>query len=94
MSGATEAAARIPRLRPGYRLQWEAAQQCHVLLYPEGMIRLNDSAAAILSRCDGQTSLGALIDALAAAYPGETTLAEDIREFIDLARQRGWIELR
>ncbi len=94
MSGATEAAARIPRLRPGYRLQWEAAQQCHVLLYPEGMIRLNDSAAAILSRCDGQTSLGALIGALAAAYPGETTLAEDIREFIDLARQRGWIELR
>ena len=94
MSGAAAEAARIPRLRPGYRLQWEAAQQCHVLLYPEGMIRLNDSAAAILTRCDGQTSLGALIDALAAEYPGETTLAEDIREFIDLARQRGWIELR
>jgi len=94
MSDAAIDAARIPCLRPGYRLQWEAAQQCHVLLYPEGMIRLNDSAAAILSRCDGQTSLGALIDALAAAYPGETTLAEDIREFIDLARQRGWIELR
>jgi len=94
MRGAAADAARIPGLRPGYRLQWEAAQQCHVLLYPEGMIRLNDSAAAILTRCDGQTRLGALIDALAAEYPGETTLAEDIREFIDLARQRGWIELR
>jgi pyrroloquinoline quinone biosynthesis protein D len=94
MNRPTFDAARIPALRPGYRLQWEAAQQCHVLLYPEGMIRLNDSAAAILTRCDGQTSLGALIDALAALGPGQTTLAEDIREFIDLARQRGWIELR
>ena len=90
MSDATIDAARIPGLRPGYRLQWEAAQQGHVLLYPEGMIRLNDSAAAILTRCDGQTSLGTLIDALAAEYPGEATLAEDIREFIDLLHRELW----
>lgn len=94
MNEQTGHGMRPPRLRPGYRLQWEPAQHSHVLLYPEGMIRLNDSAAAILTRCDGQTSLSDLIDALAAEYPGEATLAEDIREFIDLARQRGWIELR
>ena len=35
----------VPAFRPGYRLQWEAVQNAHVLLYPEGMVKLNDSAA-------------------------------------------------
>ena len=37
-----------PRIRRGFRLQWEPVQNCDVLLYPEGMIQLNDSAALIL----------------------------------------------
>ncbi|PPS58457.1 pyrroloquinoline quinone biosynthesis peptide chaperone PqqD [Pantoea sp. BRM17] len=36
----------IPAFRRGYRLQWEAAQQSHVVLYPEGMAKLNETAAA------------------------------------------------
>ena len=36
-----------PAWRPGYRFQYEPAQKGHVLLYPEGMIKLNDSAALI-----------------------------------------------
>ena len=38
----------IPRIHRHFRLQWEEAQGCHVLLYPEGMVKLNDSAALIL----------------------------------------------
>jgi pyrroloquinoline quinone biosynthesis protein D len=94
MSGESADSLRIPSLRPGYRLQWESAQNSHVLLYPEGMIRLNPPAAAILSRCDGQLSIGELIAALTAEYPDETGLAEDVHEFLDTARQHGWIELR
>ena len=30
-----------PRVGRGFRLQWEQAQGCHVLLYPEGMVKLN-----------------------------------------------------
>ena len=33
-----------PSLGTMYRLQWEDAQQCHVLLFPEGMIKLNGPA--------------------------------------------------
>lgn len=94
MSGESADSRGIPALRSGYRLQWEPAQNSHVLLYPEGMIRLNPPAAAILSRCDGQLSVGELIAALAAEYPHETGLAEDVHEFLDTARQHGWIELR
>lgn len=48
---------RIPIFRRGYRLQWEEMQNCHVILYPEGMAKLNDSATMILELVDGQRSL-------------------------------------
>ena len=38
----------IPAFRRGYRMQWEAAQNSHVVLYPEGMAKLNETATAIL----------------------------------------------
>ena len=41
-------AASIPRIGHGFRLQWEPAQESHVLLYPEGMVKLNQSAGEIL----------------------------------------------
>jgi hypothetical protein len=47
------ATVRPPRHRRHFRFQWEPAQGCHVLLYPEGMVKLNQSAGEILKRCDG-----------------------------------------
>ena len=44
----------IVAFRRGYRLQWEAAQESHVILYPEGMAKLNETAAAILELVDGR----------------------------------------
>ena len=38
---------------PLHRLQWEEAQQRYVILYPEGLVELNLSAAEILKLCDG-----------------------------------------
>ena len=50
-----------PVFRRGYRLQWEQVQNSHVILYPEGMAKLNDSAAAILQLVDGHTTLNGII---------------------------------
>ena len=47
-------AATVARVGHGFRLQWEPAQSCFVLLYPEGMVKLNQSAGEIMKRCDGQ----------------------------------------
>ena len=49
--------ASTPAIGRGFRLQWEAAQDAHVLLYPEGMIKLNGSAGEILKRCDGAATI-------------------------------------
>ncbi|MDX1712871.1 MAG: pyrroloquinoline quinone biosynthesis peptide chaperone PqqD, partial [Halomonas venusta] len=43
----------IYQLRRGWRLQWEAIQGCHVILYPEGMVKLSATAGAILEQVDG-----------------------------------------
>src|SRR5439155_8234305 len=80
-----------PVLRSLYLLQWEEAQQAWVLLYPEGMVRLNGPAAEILKRCNGTTNVGVLVDDLERAF-NATGLREDVQEFLSEAASRGWIE--
>ena len=82
-----------PAIAHGMRLQWEEAQQAHVLLYPEGMVKLNGSAGAILSRCDGTRTVADIVTDLERAY-GATGLAADVRAFLTLALERRWLELR
>jgi pyrroloquinoline quinone biosynthesis protein D len=77
-------------IAPGHRMQWEEVQQSWVILYPEGMVQLNDSAAEVLRRCDGVTPLSAVIADLEAAYE-EPDLSADVLELIDTALQQGWL---
>ena len=79
-------------IAPGFRLQWEEAQGAHVLLYPEGMVRLSESAGAILSRCDGKHTLHGVVTSLEKAFPG-ADLEGDVVEFLEIALGKGWIVL-
>ena len=49
--------ATVPRVGAGFRLQFEPAQDCHVLLYPEGMVKLNPTAGEIMSKRSVSTVL-------------------------------------
>lgn len=80
-------------LAPGHRMQWEAAQQSWVILYPEGMIKLNESAAETLQRCDGVTPLSTVIADLEKTF-NETDLASDVLELVAAGVQQGWLERR
>jgi pyrroloquinoline quinone biosynthesis protein D len=80
----------VPALNPMYRMQWEEAQQAWVLLYPEGMVRLNGPAAEILRRCDGKTTVQALVADLQQAF-GEADLRADVVDFLEQAHGRGWL---
>jgi pyrroloquinoline quinone biosynthesis protein D len=80
-----------PRIGGGFRLQWEPAQECHVLLYPEGMVKLNQSAGEILKRCDGQRPLDAIVQDLEAAFNAHG-LAQDVYAFVDLAARQRWLQ--
>jgi len=81
-----------PRVARGFRLQWEEAQGCHVLLYPEGMVKLNRSAGEILTRCTGTATVAEIVADLEAAF-GATGLAGDVERFLDMARQQRWVDL-
>jgi len=83
----------IPRWRQGYRFQFEPAQNGHVLLYPEGMIKLNESASAIGGLIDGERSVEAIIAALDEQFPGVPELGTDVEQFMEVARAEHWIEL-
>jgi pyrroloquinoline quinone biosynthesis protein D len=81
---------RVPRISPGFRLQWEEAQSVYVILYPEGMVRLNPSAAETLKRCDGERSLSEIIQDLERQFPG-VALAADVERFLETAHGNGWV---
>lgn len=83
--------ANRPRIRKGFRLQWERAQNAHVLLYPEGMVKLNASAGEILSRCSGELTAAQIVSDLERAFSREG-LAGDVQHFLAFALERGWIE--
>jgi pyrroloquinoline quinone biosynthesis protein D len=83
---------KTPTLRQGFRLQWEPRQDCHVLLYPEGMIKLNASAGKVLDLVNGQRSVAAIIDLLSACFSGEPDIDQDVMAFLEVAHAQFWIE--
>ena len=90
---AIENLQQVPKLRRGFRFQWEPAQNCHVLLYPEGMIQLNETAALILQKVDGKANLTEVIGQLQAQFPDAPDLQADVLEFFEVAHDNFWIEL-
>jgi pyrroloquinoline quinone biosynthesis protein D len=83
----------IPEITRRHRLQWEEAQQAWVLLYPEGMVKLNPSAGEILKRVDGARSVAEVIGELERAFPG-ADLRQDVMAFLEAAHERGWIRAK
>ena len=80
-----------PRLNKLFRLQWEEVQQAYVLLYPEGMVQLNQSAAEILKRCDGMRTVDELIAELQVAF-GEKDLRDPVEGMLRAAFEKDWIQ--
>ena len=81
----------VPRIATGFRLQWEVAQDCYVLLYPEGMVKLNRSGGEILTRCDGERSIVAIVAELELAFTA-TGLEREVLGFVEVAGQQRWLE--
>lgn len=84
----------IPLFRRGYRMQWETAQACYVILYPEGMAKLNDSAAAILQLVDGQRTINEIITALEQQFAEAVGIKADVLDFFQAAVNQKWILIR
>jgi pyrroloquinoline quinone biosynthesis protein D len=79
-----------PRLATGARLQYDEVREEHQLLIPEGVVRLNGTAAEVLELCDGERSLDAIVDALSERYDG-ADLGDDVRGLVQAMAEKGLV---
>ena len=79
-----------PRLADGARLQYDDVRDEHLLLVPEGAVRLNQTAADVLELCDGERSLDEIAAALSTRYAG-ADVTDDVRELLGGMRDRGLV---
>lgn len=82
----------VPSLNSLFRLQYEDAQESWVLLYPEGMVKLNPSAAEIMQRCDGKKDIDGIVAELEKAFDTEVPV-NDVTGFVEVALQQNWLKL-
>ncbi|MGG6267766.1 pyrroloquinoline quinone biosynthesis peptide chaperone PqqD [Leptolyngbya sp. AN03gr2] len=76
-----------PYLACGVRLFWDEVRQQHFLLFPEGAIKLNRTALAILERCDRQHTISEIIAELTAQF--DQMVESDVYQLVDRISQRG-----
>ena len=79
-----------PRLVTGARLRYDEVREEHQLLIPEGVVRLNATAAEVLELCDGERSLDDIVGALSQRYDG-ADLRDDVVELVGAMEQRGLV---
>lgn len=70
----------VPALWRLARLEFDPVRQQRVLLYPEGVVLLNDTGAAILDLCDGRRSVGDIAAVLQEHYAADVTA--DVIEYL------------
>jgi len=79
-------------VNPMYLFRWEDTQDAYVLLYPEGIVKLNQTAGEIIKRCDGQHTVADMVAELQQTFPGDDArVADGVYKFLEVFRAKGWI---
>jgi len=88
-------AQTIPALPRGVRLRHDPARGSYVLLAPERVVKLDDTAHAVVAQIDGQRDLGAIAGQLATEYSADMeTILGDICQLVTGLHARGLLELK
>jgi len=84
-----------PGLARGVRLRNDPITGAPILLFPEGVLPLDDTTHDILRRCTGQVTLESIILSLAEEYEvDQGTLRQDVCECLAQLRQQMLIVCR
>jgi len=77
-----------PRFAAGCR--WGSQGEDRVVLFPEGMIRVQGTGQKILELCDGQRTIEEIVTALSATYTGANLakIREDVGSFLEALQQK------
>jgi pyrroloquinoline quinone biosynthesis protein D len=86
----SEAELARPRLPAGVRLRFDSVRERHVLLYPEGALALNETAAAVLELCDGQNTVDDIAGVLGERYDAD--VRGDVEALLRAIAARGLVE--
>ncbi len=83
-----------PKLAPHVRLKIDAVSGEPILLYPEGILILNDTAHEIAKRCTGELTVGELLKALMEKFEApEDILRADLLENLEQLQQKNLLLL-
>jgi pyrroloquinoline quinone biosynthesis protein D len=74
-----------------HRFQWEEAQNCYVILFPEGMVKLNGGAGEVLNLVDGKRTVTNIITELQTKFPDAPDLDQDVVGMLELAIKKAWL---
>ena len=82
----------IYKIAAHHRFQWEKAQDCYVILFPKGMVKLNGGAGEVLNLVNGESTITLITELLIKKFPDTPSLEKDIVGMIELALEKAWIE--
>ena len=76
-----------PRLAAGCR--WGKQGDDPVVLFPEGMIRLQGTGQSVLELCDGERTLLQIVETLSKRYSTDTAkIRKDVATFLEALQQK------
>jgi pyrroloquinoline quinone biosynthesis protein D len=77
-------------INPMYVFRWEESQDAYLMLYPEGVVKLNETAGEILKRCAGEMSANDIVHEFEGLYVGDD-VANGVRSLLEDSYAKGWI---
>jgi pyrroloquinoline quinone biosynthesis protein D len=78
---------RRPVLARHARYRWDGLRGQHQLVFPEGLLVLNETGAGVVRLCDGRP-LAEVLGALGERFPG-ADLAADVHDFLGRLARKG-----
>jgi pyrroloquinoline quinone biosynthesis protein D len=81
-----------PQLARQARLEWDPVRERQVLLAPEGVLVLNQTGAIILGLCDGERTVGEIVDELRGRY--RRVAGDEVGDFLARLASRRLVELQ
>lgn len=84
-----------PKLAPHRRLQFDKARNSWTVQAPERAFQLDGIAHAIVSRCDGEATIDAIVDDLCRAFEGapRDVVAADVLKLVQDFADKGVMTL-
>jgi pyrroloquinoline quinone biosynthesis protein D len=81
-----------PRLANKARLKWDAVREKHLLLFPEGLLILNETAQEVLALCDGQRDVGQIVNLLAEKYHNDA-IGQDVKGILERLAEKNLVKV-